>query len=84
MENDNNNNILKYQIMNYLLVDKKQLADKNIYPDAEELSDGRVVLSINALKVVTNLQNVEIIDDRGLEALLVNEKELKRNEEEGK
>lgn len=70
--------------MNYLLVDKKQLADKNIYPDAEELSDGRVVLSINALKVVTNLQNVEIIDDRGLEALLVNEKELKRNEEEGK
>lgn len=68
--------------MNYLLVDKKQLFEKGVYTEAEEMSDGRAVLSINALKVVTNLTNVEIIDDRALEALLVKEKELKVKLEE--
>lgn len=68
--------------MNYLLVEKKQLVEKGVYAEAEEMSDGRAVLSINALKVVTNLTNVEIIDDRALEALLVKEKELKVKQEE--
>lgn len=68
--------------MNYLLVEKKQLVEKGVYTEAEEMSDGRAVLSINALKVVTNLTNVEIIDDRALEALLVKEKELKVKQEE--
>ena len=34
--------------MNYLLVSKAQLIEKGIYTDAQELSDGRAVLSINA------------------------------------
>lgn len=70
--------------MNYLLVDKKQLLEKKIYPEAEELSDGRVVLNISVLKVITGLSNVEIIDDRALDALVLKEKELKLNTKESK
>lgn len=70
--------------MNYLLVDKKQLLEKNIYPEAQELSDGRVVLNISVLKVITGLSNVEIIDDRALDALVLKEKELKLNTKESK
>lgn len=61
--------------MNYLLVSKAQLIEKGIYTDAQELSDGRAVLSINALKVIgTGLKNVEIITQEALNALLLEEK----------
>ena len=58
--------------MNYLLVSKAQLIEKGIYTDAQELSDGRAVLSINALKVIgTGLKDVEIITQEALNALLL-------------
>ena len=61
--------------MNYLLVSKAQLIEKGIYTDAQELSDGRAVLSINALKVIgTGLNDVEIITQEALNALLLEEK----------
>mgnify|MGYP000224889671 FL=1 len=61
--------------MNYLLVSKAQLIEKGIYTDAQELSDGRAVLSINALKVIgTGLKDVEIITQEALNALLREEK----------
>ena len=61
--------------MNYLLVKKSQLVEKGIYVDAQELSDGRAVLSINALKVIgSDLQGVEIITQQTLDALLLAEK----------
>ena len=61
--------------MNYLLVKKEQLVEKGIYVDAQELSDGRSVLSINALKVIgSDLQGVEIITQQTLDALLLAEK----------
>lgn len=61
--------------MNYLLVSKAQLIEKGIYTDAQELSDGRAVLSINALKVIgTGLKDVEIITQEALSALLLEEK----------
>lgn len=61
--------------MNYLLVKKSQLVEKGIYVDAQELSDGRAVLSVNALKVIgSDLQDVEIITQQTLDALLLAEK----------
>lgn len=61
--------------MNYLLVKKSQLVEKGIYIDAQELSDGRAVLSINAMKVIgSDLQDVEIITQQTLDALLLEEK----------
>lgn len=61
--------------MNYLLVSKAQQIEKGIYTDAQELSDGRAVLSINALKVIgTGLKDVEIITQEALNALLLEEK----------
>lgn len=61
--------------MNYLLVKKTQLVEKGIYIDAQELSDGRAVLSINALKVIgSDLKDVEIITQQTLDALLLEEK----------
>lgn len=61
--------------MNYLLVSKAQLIEKGIYTYAQELSDGRAVLSINALKVIgTGLKDVEIITQEALNALLLEEK----------
>lgn len=61
--------------MNYLLVKKAQLVEKGIYIDAQELSDGRAVLSINAMKVIgSDLQDVEIITQQTLDALLLEEK----------
>lgn len=65
--------------MNYLLVKKAQLVEKDIYIDAQELSDGRAVLSINALKVIgSDLQDVEIITQQTLDALLLAEKNKAR------
>ena len=65
--------------MNYLLVKKSQLVEKKIYIDAQELSDGRAVLSINALKVIgSDLQDVEIITQQTLDALLLAEKNKAR------
>lgn len=64
--------------MNYLLVSKAQLIEKGIYQDAQELSDGRAVLSINALKVIgTGLKDVEIITQEALNALLEEKKKSK-------
>ena len=61
--------------MNYLLVKKAQLVEKGIYIDAQELSDGRAVLSINAMKEIgSDLQDVEIITQQTLDALLLEEK----------
>lgn len=61
--------------MNYLLVKKTQLVEEGIYIDAQELSDGRAVLSINAMKVIgSDLQDVEIITQQTLDALLLEEK----------
>ena len=61
--------------MNYLLVKKTQLVEKGIYIDAQELSDGRAVLSINAMTVIgSDLQDVEIITQQTLDALLLEEK----------
>ena len=61
--------------MNYLLVKKSQLVEKGIDIDAQELSDGRAVLSINAMKVIgSDLQDVEIITQQTLDALLLEEK----------
>jgi len=61
--------------MNYLLVPKSQLVDKGIYLDAQELSDGRVVLSMNVTKVIGfDLTGVEIITQQTLDALLIEEK----------
>ena len=61
--------------MNYLLVKKAQLVEKGTYIDAQELSDGRAVLSINAMKVIgSDLQDVEIITQQTLDALLLEEK----------
>ena len=61
--------------MNYLLVKKTQLVEKGIYIDAQDLSDGRAVLSINAMKVIgSDLQDVEIITQQTLDALLLEEK----------
>lgn len=61
--------------MNYLLVKKAQLVEKGIYIDAQELSDGRAVLSINAMKVIgSDLQDVEIVTQQTLDALLLEEK----------
>lgn len=61
--------------MNYLLVKKAQLVEKGIYIDAQELSDGRAVLSINAMKVIgSDLQDVEIITQQTLDTLLLEEK----------
>lgn len=61
--------------MNYLLVKKTQLVEKGIYIDAQELSDGRAVLSINAMKVIgSDLKDVEIITQQTLDALLLEEK----------
>ncbi len=58
-----------------MLVSKAQLIEKGIYTDAQELSDGRAVLSINALKVIgTGLKDVEIITQEALNALLLEEK----------
>ena len=65
--------------MNYLLVSKAQLVEKGIYIDAQELSDGRAILSLNALKVIGNdLQGVEIITQQTLDALLLAEKNKSR------
>ena len=65
--------------MNYLLVSKAQLIEKGIYTDAQELSDGRAVLSINALKVIgTGLKDVEIITQEALNALLLEEKKKRK------
>jgi len=61
--------------MNYLLVKKAQLVEKDIYIDAQELSDGRAVLSINAMKVIgSDLKDVEIITQQTLDNLLLEEK----------
>lgn len=48
--------------MNYVLVDKKQLDEKDVFPFAELLPDGRAILSLSALKTVTGLIGIDIVD----------------------
>lgn len=68
--------------MEYLLVKKEVLVQRGIYLDSQELSDGRVVLSINALKVIgRNAEGVEIITQDDLENILQAETEKKKAEE---
>jgi len=64
--------------MNYLLVAKSKLSSLGIFPDAQELSDGRVVLSINAMKVIPSLEGVDIINDAQLNELVMSEKKKKK------
>ena len=45
----------------YILVDKKQLNDKGIYPYAEVLPDGRAVLPVGALKAAPDLENISYV-----------------------
>lgn len=48
--------------MNYVLVDKKQLDEKGIFSFSELLPDGRVILSLNALKTITGLTGIDVVD----------------------
>lgn len=57
----------------YLVVDKKEI--EHIYLNAEELSDGRVVVGIGVLKVLsTPIKNAEIIDEAGYQKLKYTQK----------
>lgn len=51
--------------MNYVLVPKEQLVGKG-FDYAEQLKDGRVILNINVLKVLTGIKDVEVIDRASL------------------
>lgn len=55
--------------MNYVLIDKKQLDDRGLFPYAELLPDGRAILPLNALKSVTGLTGVDIVDSSAIKAL---------------
>lgn len=55
--------------MNYVLVDKKQLDEKGVFPFAELLPDGRVILPLNALKTITGLTGIDIVDSEAVKAL---------------
>jgi hypothetical protein len=68
--------------MNYLLVQKSKLNELGIFTDAQELSDGRAVLSVNALKVLPSIEGVDIINDTQLNELVMSEK--KKNEKSKK
>ncbi len=41
--------------MNYLLVDSAKLAEKGLYPNAEKLPDGRSILAMNAMRVLSGI-----------------------------
>lgn len=66
--------------MNYLLVSEEQLIGQNYdYQYAERIPDGRVILQLTALKVLTNL-NLEIISDDKLLELIETQKEAQEAE----
>lgn len=48
--------------MNYVLVDKKQLDEQGVFPFAELLPDGRAILPLNALKTITGLTGIDVVD----------------------
>ena len=70
--------------MNYFLVDKKQLVEKGICLEAQELSDGRVILGSGVMKMIDGgLTNVDILNQRQYEDLQLEErnKAIKASEE---
>lgn len=56
--------------MNYLLIEKKQLDEKGLFPYAEQLPDGRCIIPMSALKAATGFKNIEIVDDDTLDELM--------------
>lgn len=66
--------------MNYLLVTEEQLLGQNFdYQYAERIPDGRVILQLTALKVLSNL-SLEIISDDKLLELIATQKEAQEVE----
>ena len=55
--------------MNYVLIDKKQLDAKGLFPYAEQLPDGRVILPLNALKSMAGLTGLDIVDSETIKVL---------------
>lgn len=61
--------------MNYLLVKEEQLNGQGYdYRYAERIPDGRIILPLSALKVLSNF-SPEIIDDDSLKALIKEQQE---------
>lgn len=55
--------------MNYILVQKEQLEGKG-FDYAERIPDGRVILPITVLKVLTGISDVQIISKENLDELI--------------
>lgn len=61
--------------MNYLLVTEEQLAGKDYdYRYAERIPDGRIILPLSALKVLSGFAP-EVLSDEDLKALIKEEQE---------
>ena len=68
--------------MNYLLVKSEDLdAQGYPYQYAERIPDGRVILPISALKVLSNF-TPEVLDEESLKALIRQQREQQPTEEE--
>lgn len=68
--------------MNYLLVKSEDLdAQGYPYQYAERIPDGRVILPISALKVLSNF-TPEVLDEESLKALIRQQREQQQTEEE--
>lgn len=68
--------------MNYLLVKSEDLdAQGYTYQYAERIPDGRVILPISALKVLSNF-TPEVLDEESLKALIRQQREQQQTEEE--
>ena len=48
--------------MSYVLIPKEQLTEKGLFPFAEVLPDGRAVLPFRALKSLSGVVGVDIVD----------------------
>ena len=55
--------------MNYVLIEKKQLDAKGVYPYAEVLPDGRAILPLNALKCLDGVTGISLISGDDLKVL---------------
>lgn len=68
--------------MNYLLVKSEDLdAQGYPYQYAERIPDGRVILPISALKVLSNF-TPDVLDEESLKALIRQQREQQPTEEE--
>lgn len=68
--------------MNYLLVKSEDLdAQGYPYQYAERIPDGRVILPVSALKVLSNF-TPEVLDEESLKALIRQQREQQPTEEE--